>query len=114
MQSKQKICSQFWGVPTSWVVNRMRQIEHLSELPSELSDAKPDVVLLGTDAGLGAEGVLDAEVDLEADLGASEWSVAHPEVSLSSSESLKGGSVDLRVRGTELSLLPSVSKSLTT
>lgn len=96
MQSRQKMCSQVWGVPTSWSLKRNKQMEHLSELPSELSDAKPELGLGASVAGL-----------------ASEWSVAQPDESLSASESRSLGRRLRRVT-TELPELSLASASLST
>lgn len=99
MQSRQNMCSQACGVPTCWSVNRSRQMEHLSELPSELSEAKPEAAAAAAGGAVRGDG-----------------SLSEPEDSLSSSESLSWGRRRRRVPAarTELPLLSAPSDSLTT
>ena len=73
-------------------MNRKRHIEHLSELPSELSDAKPDAGLLGA---LRAATLAP--------------SLIHPELSLSASESRSFGNVLLRATAEHIMELPLLS-----
>lgn len=82
MQSRQKTCSQVCGVPTGCVVKRSRQMEHLSELPSELSELQP--------AGSP---------------GARPGPAALPDESLAPSSSLSGGRRARRPATTALPLL---------
>lgn len=95
MQSKQNMCSQFWGIPTSWFKNFIRQMEHFSELPSELSEQNPDTcfaaLLEGDLEAVEAHGAMEAA-------GSSEWSVTQPDESLSPSESRRPGSARRRRR----------------
>lgn len=89
-------------------------MEHFSELPSELSELNPDTdlaALLESDLEVVAEVHGTVEVP-----GAFEWSVAHPDESLSPSESRRPGSARLRRMApiAQLPLLLSLPSSLST
>lgn len=113
IQSKQNMCSQFWGVPTSWLRNFIKQIEHFSELPSELSEVKPDTAF---DLFEGYLETVTDRVGAPEVWGAFEWSVTQPDESLSPSESRRPGNARRRRTApiAQLPLLLSLPSSLST